>query len=401
MIASVSPHPVGAAAPRASASAACASAACDLVRLSTCEPGSNIPEALATAGAGIRDWDSVIALAVRHRVAAYLQAANRRAEGARGAPILPPDAEQALRACVMRQALSVSALQGALTRSLAVLRDAGVPVIVLKGPVLARTLYPSPTLRPYSDIDLTVPEASVAAAGDVLRAAGFQELLYEAEAAREAHAGHVHEGASFHFKFVEPRSGGLVELHGDPLQLGLRPADEAGRWRRAVPVPGLDRALMLSWEDQVIQLSVHAHKHGFERLIWLKDLDLLLRTFGDSLNWGLVETVARAEGITASVWYALELASRLLGAPLPAEVRRRFRPTLPLRAAYRLTWPVARIADLDGSMRRRAVQFHAAESWRGMLPSLLYMGRRGVRSRAIVQAITGGRLGAAAHPSPR
>ena len=86
MTASVSLHPVGAAfAPRASAPDAAASAACDLVRLSTCEPGSNIPEALATAGAGIRDWDSVIALAVRHRVTAYLQAANRRAEGARGA----------------------------------------------------------------------------------------------------------------------------------------------------------------------------------------------------------------------------------------------------------------------------------------------------------------------------
>jgi hypothetical protein len=293
----------------------------------------------------------------------------------------------------MGQALSASSLQSTLTRTLAALRDAGIPVIVLKGPVLARTLYPSPALRPYSDVDLTVPEASVAAAGAVLRAAGFQEVVYEAEAARAAHAGHVHEGGAFHLKFVESQRGGVVELHGEPLQLGLRPADEAGRWRRAVPVPGLDGALMLSWEDQVVQLSVHAHKHGFERLIWLKDLDLLLRTFGDGLNWGLVETVARAEGVAASVWYALELASRLLGAPLPVEVRRRFLPALPLRAVYRLTWPLARIADLDGSMRRRAVQFHAAESWRGMLPSLLYMGRRGDRSRAIAQAIAGGRRG--------
>jgi hypothetical protein len=158
-------------------------------------------------------------------------------------------------------------------------------------------------------------------------------------------------------------------------------------------VPGIEGALMLGWEDQVIQLSVHAHKHGFERLIWLKDLDLLLRTFGPTLDWRLVETVARAEGATASVWYALELASRLLGTPLPEEVRRRLRPALPLRVAYRLTWPAARVADLDGRMRRRAVQFHAAESWRGMLPSLVYMGRRDDRSRAIVQAISGGRLG--------
>jgi hypothetical protein len=31
------------------------------------------------------------------------------------------------------------------------------------------------------------------------------------------------------------------------------------------------------------------------------------------------------------------------------------------------------------------VQFHAAESWRGMLPSLLLMERRRSRARAILQ----------------
>jgi len=386
----VRPRP--AAAPIAASAPAAGACASNAVRLSTREPGSAPPEALGAAVAGVQDWDGLIALALRHRVAAYLLAATRCAAGTGGGSLLPPDAARAVRAVVMGQALSVSVLQGALTRSLEVLGAAGIPVIVLKGPVLARTLYPSPTLRPYSDVDLTVPGASVAAAGAALRGAGFEEVVYEAEAARAASAGHVHAGASFHLKFIEPRSGGLVELHGDPLQLGLRPAGEAGRWRRAVPVPGLDGALMLGWEDQVVQLSVHAHKHGFERLIWLKDLDLLLRTFGAGLNWRLVETVARAEGVTASVWYALELAARLLGAPLPAEVRRRFRPALPLRTAYRLAWPAARIADLDGWMRRRAVQFHAAESWRGMLPSLFFMGRRGDRSRAIVQAITRGRL---------
>ena len=287
----------------------------------------------------------------------------------------------------MGQALSVSVLQGALTRSLEVLGAAGIPVIVLKGPVLARTLYPSPTLRPYSDVDLTVPVASVAAACAALRGAGFEEVVYEAEAARAASAGHVHAGASFHLKFIEPRSGGLVELHGDPLQLGLRPAGEAGRWRRAVPVPGLDGALMLGWEDQVVQLSVHAHKHGFERLIWLKDLDRLIRARGAALDWERIAAVAGEEGVRPSVWYAFHLAGAILGAPLPAGTLAPLRPPAPVRALYRLTWPVGRIAALDGRMRRRAVQFHSAESWRGMLPSLIYMGRRSDRVRAIGQAL--------------
>jgi hypothetical protein len=65
----------------------------------------------------------------------------------------------------------------------------------------------------------------------------------------------------------------------------------------------------------------------------------------------------------------------------------RLAPPPPLRALYGLVWPTARIADLDGHMRRRAVQFLAADSWRGMLPNLALMGRRRVRARAILSAV--------------
>jgi hypothetical protein len=144
---------------------------------------------------------------------------------------------------------------------------------------------------------------------------------------------------------------------------------------------------MLSMEDQLVHLSTHAHKHGFNRLIWLKDLDLLVRQRGATLNWQLALAIAREEGVTASVWYALELTRALLGTPVPRHWLRQSRPMLPVRIAYRAIWPVARIARLDGHMRRRAVQFHVADSWRGMLPSLLLMGRRQVRARAIVDAL--------------
>ena len=54
----------------------------------------------------------------------------------------------------------------------------------------------------------------------------------------------------------------------------------------------------------------------------------------------------------------------------------RLRPGLVLRGLYRCVWRPAAIVALEGHMRRRAVQFHVADSWRGMLPSLVLMGRR-------------------------
>src|SRR5262249_8688256 len=100
----------------------------------------------------------------------------------------------------------------------------------------------------------------------------------------------------------------------------------------------------------------------------------------------LVVATAGSEGVRSSVWYSLVLAGEVLGTPVSPAALAALRPSAVLRALYWLTWPAARVADLEGFMRRRAVQFHAAGSWRGMLPSLVYMGRRWARARAVLHA---------------
>ena len=147
---------------------------------------------------------------------------------------------------------------------------------------------------------------------------------------------------------------------------------------------------MLGREDQLVQLAVHAHKHGFSRLIWLKDIDLLVRSEGDRADWDLVTRAARREGVVGSLWYSLSLISGLLGTPLPVSAAR-IRPSAPLRRLFSILWPEARIAALEGKMRRRAVQLHVADSWRGVLPSLLLMGRRGERVVIIARSLLGRR----------
>ena len=180
----------------------------------------------------------------------------------------------------------------------------------------------------------------------------------------------------------------MVELHLDPLQMGLRPTREAARWQRAQPVEALPGALMLSLEDQIIQLSVHVHKHGFNRLIWLKDLDLLVRTYGDDPGLG-----GRAGGSARRGRGQLGLVHALAGRDAAGDAGARRRSSAPSRRApavrllYRQVWPPAGVANLHGHMRRRAVQFLAADSWRGMLPNLVLMGRRGARFRAMMSAV--------------
>ncbi len=54
------------------------------------------------------------------------------------------------------------------------LSSAGIPVILLKGAVLARTVYPQSGLRPIGDLDFLVPYAQVEAALDVLLNLGYK-----------------------------------------------------------------------------------------------------------------------------------------------------------------------------------------------------------------------------------
>lgn len=331
----------------------------------------------------MRDWLRLVALAERHGVLAFVQRALH------DVPLVPDTVHRALQegltAVVLRQAL----LEDVLRRVLDVLGAAGVPVIVLKGPVLARTLYPSAVFRPYGDLDLVVPAPGEDRAVAALTAAGLREVPFAAEEARRLHACPDLD-AAYHRVFQAAAGRAVVELHLDPLQLGLRPACEEERWRRAVPVPDLPGALMLGAEDQLVHLCVHAQKHGYSRLIWLKDLDLLLRAWGRRLDWPLVEAVAVREGVDASVWFGLRLAGRLLGTPLPHGALRRLKPRhAGVRLLYRLVWSERRIADLQGHMRRRAVQLHLAESWRGVVPSLVLMGRRRMRMRVVPRLLIG------------
>ena len=186
---------------------------------------------------------------------------------------------------------------------------------MLKGPVLAPWLYPGAAFRPYGDIDLQVPEQHFDAAVHVLEQCGLTEQAFAAEVARQEHAGHVHAGAAFHRVFFANDGMTVVELHADALQLGMQLAAENDRWERAVPAANVPGALMLSAADQLVHLAVHAQKHGFDRLIWLKDLDLLVRQHAGALDWAQAVSIARTEGVTASVWYTLVLLKELLGTP--------------------------------------------------------------------------------------
>ena len=66
------------------------------------------------------------------------------------------------------------------------LEAAGIPSVLLKGPALARTVYPDPALRQSTDIDLLVRPGNVIAAEGVL-----QELILHMDSPAKTASGHA------------------------------------------------------------------------------------------------------------------------------------------------------------------------------------------------------------------
>ena len=177
-----------------------------------------------------------------------------------------------------------------------------------------------------------------------------------------------------------------VDVHFDHFQIGLKPLSLEGLWQRSETfVIGRQSAQMLGPSDLFLFLLVHLNKHGFERLIWFKDLDMILRARESEIDWPSLAATARSEGVWDSVRYGVRLLQEFFGTPVSDSGARVLQLDRPSRV-WALLWNENDIVNLRARPlgRRRVVQFNTRDSLRGVLPSLVFMGRRRDKVRILL-----------------
>jgi hypothetical protein len=218
-----------------------------------------------------------------------------------------------LRESFARTEVVRSMLYGRLVQSLcdvvARFDAVNVPVCALKGPALAARLYGDPTARSSVDLDLLVSDDHFARAAAALRADGYSEGPSATAAYLRRHSHHLH--------FSKP--GAVpIELHF-VAYAGFGVAVPASALLdRAVPytLPQAGRVLVPSPEDEFIYLAVHAAGHYFNKILWICDLKFLVATHPE-LDWDVIATRARENGVATIVGYVLKLLDQWLEMPLP------------------------------------------------------------------------------------
>ncbi|MBI3928935.1 MAG: nucleotidyltransferase family protein [Armatimonadetes bacterium] len=209
---------------------------------------------------------------------------------------LPGAYETALRRHFTRNAGHLSEL----ARIGDALQSAGLRALILKGASLLGECYRDLAARPMGDLDLLVRPEDRGPVRVALRKLGYRP-------------GDV--------SLVGP--GAMVDLHTRLMGWeSVRPEVSAYRfpqdrlWQsaRQTAFPAI---LRLAPEHQALHLAVHALKHGYERLLWLVDLALVL-PHADPERLAREAREARAERALA---YGRHLTSRLFQMPRDRPVR--------------------------------------------------------------------------------
>lgn len=268
--------------------------------------------------------------AVRHGLAGFVAHAVGQAGW-----VLPPESAALLRRESLTGAARSLQVKALLQRSLEALAVEGIVPVSLKGYGLALRLYPDPLQRATRDVDLLVSRGDVETAARVLTGLGLT--------ARPTRDGR-HADVDSHHLELEGKAG-LVELHYRALAGWGRTLEGDALVARAVEgtLEG-QRVRWLAPEDEAVYLSLHASHHLLQRLAWLFDLKLLAAR---GLDWDRVVAGARGTGLPQLVFHGWEVASRLLGAAVPADALEALAPPRWQRGLARRFFTEERLVETE------------------------------------------------------
>ncbi len=190
-----------------------------------------------------------------------------------------------------------------LSRTSALLAEAGIRTLPLKGAVLAETVYDVESDRPMSDVDLLALERWRDGLA-LLQRGGFVVI------SRGDHAWALREAAS----------GEVLELHRSVTSApGLFPCDAEGLWSRRLP-GRRQLAFRPSPEDLLLQLALHAtFQHGLALSLvqWLDFRRVLER---EAVDDGRLRARAAESRALVPLAAALRAARAVAGARVPEEL---------------------------------------------------------------------------------
>jgi hypothetical protein len=209
-----------------------------------------------------------------------------------------------------------------LARVLTTLSAAGIPVLVLKGALLAETVYGNLALRPMSDLDLLIPRERIHEIPQILAPLGYR--LNAGEAGYSFAYDTLFCGEIILYKET-PVLPVVLDVHWHLLAVEwfhhTARVDLEALWERVCPL-SIDGtpAQQLCPEDNLLHLCLHAGiSHSYVYLLNLIDIDRTIAACQD-LDWDRFLDRARDFQVRSAVYFGLHFTRDLFDTPIPDRV---------------------------------------------------------------------------------
>ncbi|MEN8304384.1 MAG: nucleotidyltransferase family protein [Campylobacterota bacterium] len=199
-----------------------------------------------------------------------------------------------------------------LIRVMKLFEENNIEALAFKGPALSQMAYGDITLRQYNDLDVLIKQEDRDKISKILESQGYEQVLMLTSVQEKNWYKHVKDMSLFHLQ-----KGIHIELHwllldnDYPIQVDL-----SSIWEYPQSVV-INRQKVQTFpnESLLLYLCIHGSKHLWERIEWIKDIDLIIRT--QTIDWELVAEQVNKSGFERMFLLGLYLSNTLFQTPLP------------------------------------------------------------------------------------
>jgi hypothetical protein len=253
------------------------------------------------------DWNLFVDLSIHHRVYPLLHTKIKKL-----GTMLPAFVSDTLNFQYRQNIFQMLRLTAEMEQVSKLFSEQQIRTIFLKGPVLAQDLYGDLSLRTSSDLDFLIPIQHLEKAEEILVNLGYEKEDYFDTVLNDWRWRH------HHVTYFHPKKGMKLEihwrLHPGP---GLEPSFEDLWERRTTSALTSFPVYLLGKEDLFWFLVSHGSRHGWSRLRWLVDIQLILK---QRLNWDMIIRLFKKYHNRYLGGQAIILVSQLLNVKLSKEM---------------------------------------------------------------------------------
>lgn len=295
-----------------------------------CKPAVTIEAGLPV---GDLDWDRVMALSIRHRVAPTLFSSMNEA-GWKG---VPENIRHALEELYRQNSLKSLRLAGELVQLRRLFDRQSIPWMVFKGMALAAKLYGGFSRRYAGDIDVIVPAEHAPQAKNLLLESGYRLQVVDQRRVARQEQTMIH--CIHHYEFFHTEKDIRIELHWRLAKNSFHnPFPLKTLWdsNETISISNHQIPALISPEELLLYLCFHGTRHYWFRLFWLCDIARLLQQYGEVIHWDRLFQLAKDQSVFRALSLGLVLAQHFLDAPVPLAARKQMQREFPKNVYQRI-----------------------------------------------------------------